>query len=63
MNKASRSLQPLVLNGIDIKWKGWGNGKYLGVTLDRRLNFSRHTHIVLGKAYKHFPKLCPLQQI
>lgn len=48
----------LKLYEADIEWKP--HVKYLGVTLDTRLNFRKHTDTVLGKAHGQFSRLYPL---
>jgi len=51
-------LAPLQLYDAPIPWKD--NAKYLGVTLDKRLNFRKHTDTVLAKATGQFARLYPL---
>jgi len=55
----------LVVNNIEISWSN--NVKYLGVTIDYKLNFSKHAEMIVKKAtkmrgflYPVFNKKCPI---
>lgn len=50
--------EPLTLFGSPIQWEP--EAKYLGVILDKRLTFVKHTDKQIGKAWGQFKKLYPL---